>query len=481
MQTHEQTSSPDGIKLRGNLGAGAIIFMVVAQAAPLTVMAANTPLLISMGNGAAAPLDAAIAGLIMLFFAVGFTAMTPHIGNAGAFYAYVQKGLGKVIGLGVGTLALISYFCILIALEAYFGFAASEFLRSYVGISIPWQLLAIAIVVIVCTLGYRHVELSAKFLGIALVLEISVVLLINLAIIFTHAGNGIDLTPVAPATMLSGSPGLGILFAIFSFMGFEATAVYREEARNPDVTIPRATYGSVILIGIFYVVSMWCEVVGVGTDKVTAFATEHPGDMYQLLAQQYVGSSVGEIMQVLLLTSLFACILSIHNVIVRYKYIFGRYGILPAALSQVHSRHGSPHISSLTQSVMSLVSIVIMGILSLDPVTQIYTWGATSGTVGYMAILALTCLSVIVYFSRFSSSEGIWSVKIAPFLGLIGVLGCLMVAIINLPSLVGGDNANLVAEIMIAVNILAFALGAVAAAVMKSRSPARFNGLNELA
>jgi amino acid transporter len=376
---------------------------------------------------------------------------------------------------------LSSYFCILVAIEAYIGFASADFLRHYAGISVPWQLLSLTFVAVIGVLGYRHVELSAKLLGVALVLEISIVLLVNFLILIRHAGNGIDLTPVSTRTFFSGSPGLGILFAIFSFAGFEATAVYREEARDPDRTIPRATYAAVLTIGIFYIISMWCAVVGAGTGRATAFATEHLGDMYQLLTQQYAGAVGAEIMHLLLLTSLFACVLSIHNVLVRYKYVFGCYGILPAALAKIHGSHGSPYISSIVQTFVSAITLVILGIIAgLDPVTQLYAWGTTSGTLGYMAILALTALSVVVFFAKGGDQQPVWNVRIAPALGFMGLLGCLAVAIANLPALVGGNNAQLAAHAMVVVNVAAFATGAAAAAIMKSRAPARFAHLSEL-
>ena len=36
-----------------------------------------------------------------------------------------------------------------------------------------------------------------------------------------------------PGEVVSGSLGIAIMFAIASFIGFEATAVFRDEAHNP--------------------------------------------------------------------------------------------------------------------------------------------------------------------------------------------------------------------------------------------------------
>ena len=125
-------------KLKGSLGVTPIVMMVVATAAPLTVMVANTPLMVSMGNGIAAPVDAFIATVIMFLFTVGFVAMSKYITNAGAFYAFIQKGLGRSIGLGSATLAVVSYALILVALQGYIGYTTASAVNGFLGLAVPW-------------------------------------------------------------------------------------------------------------------------------------------------------------------------------------------------------------------------------------------------------------------------------------------------------------------------------------------------------
>ncbi|WP_238935141.1 APC family permease [Pseudomonas typographi] len=474
-------SSVPARALQGSLGVTSIVLMVVATAAPLTVMVANTPLIISMGNGIAAPFDAAIATLIMLLFTVGFVAMSKYITNAGAFYAYIQKGLGRTFGLGSATMALTSYFLILVALEAYIGYALGDLLSSFAGVHIPWYVLSVMVIALVGFLGYRHIELSSKFLGIALVLEIAIVLVVDLAIVMKSGLGGMDLAPFSTSAISSGSPGLGIMFAIYCFIGFEATVVFREEAKDPERTIPRATYISVLVVGAFYVVSMWCEVVGIGLNDVLPFATDHPGDMYLVLTERFLGRAAQDLLQVLLITSLFACVLSLHNIVVRYQYVLGGYKVLPQSLASIHPSHGSPHVSSIVQTMSSLILLVALIIGGLDPVTQIYAWGATAGTLGYMVILALTCLSVILFFRRLAGPSSVWATKLAPAGGFIGLATCLWIALENLPALVGGDTANVAAGVMEVVVAASFFIGYAAAIYLKKTAPGRFEALRALA
>lgn len=480
MHTAEPGITDNKPGLSGSLGVTSIVLMVIATAAPLTVMVANTPLIISMGNGAAAPFDAMIATVIMFLFSVGFIYMSRYITNAGAFYSYIQKGMGRSIGLGSATLAVISYFMILVALEAYIGFALSQLLLTTLGITISWWLLALAITALVGILGYQKIELSSKFLGVALVLEILIVLVVDAAIIGSGSIGPDALEPFSATTILSGSPGLGIMFAIYCFTGFESTVVYREEAVNPNVTIPKATYIAVFVIGVFYAVSMWCQVNGVGLSQVVQQATDHPGDMYLTMVERYTNKAFVDVMQVLLVTSLFACVLSLHNIVVRYQYVLGRFGVLHSKLGSVHQKHGSPFVSSVLQTTLSLLAVAICALIGMDPVTQIYAWGATAGTLGYMVILSLTCVSVLVFFRRSDTQHPFWNTVVAPTGGFLGLVACLIVAVENLPALVGGENAGLAASIMEMIVMISFVVGCAAALMMKVMSPARFALLKQV-
>lgn len=480
MHTAEPGITDNKPGLSGSLGVTSIVLMVIATAAPLTVMVANTPLIISMGNGAAAPFDAMIATVIMFLFSVGFIYMSRYVTNAGAFYSYIQKGMGRSIGLGSATLAVISYFMILVAWEAYIGFALSQLLLTTLGITISWWLLALAITALVGVLGYQNIELSSKFLGVALVLEILIVLVVDAAIIGS-GGIGQDaLEPFSATTILSGSLGLGIMFAIYCFTGFESTVVYREDAVNPNVTIPKATYIAVFVIGVFYAVSMWCQVNGVGLSQVVQQATDHPGDMYLTMVERYTNKAFVDVMQVLLVTSLFDCVLSLHNIVVRYQYVLRRFGVLHSKLVSVHHKHGSPFVSSVMQTTLSLLAVAMCALIGMDPVTQIYAWGATAGTLGYMVILSLTCVSVLVFFRRSDTPHPFWNTVVAPTGGFLGLVACLIVAVQNLPALVGGENAGLAASIMEMIVMISFVVGCAAALLMKVMSPARFALLKQV-
>lgn len=466
-----------GLKLTGNLGPIGIAMMVVATAAPLTVMAGVSPLIIAFGNGGAAPVDVILVGLVMLLFSVGFVEMSKSISNAGAFYSYILKGMGRVVGVGAASLAVMSYTLMLIALEAYIGFVASDAVAAFTGVHLPWWLYTIAVVAIVGLLGYRNIEVSTKVLGIALLLEIGVILIANVAIFMSAGVSGLDTSGFHASTFVSGSPGLGILFVVWGFVGFESTVVYREEAANPERSIPVATYLAVIFITLLYFVSFWAIVTAIGSDKVVQVATENAGTMYLDIVRTFLGDFFEEAAQILLITSLFAVVLSIHNIIARYKYVLGSCGVLFAQLSRVHDEHASPYVASAVQTFVSLSLLLGAALYGADPVAQIYTWGAATGTLGYLFLVAMTCLSVFLFFRNNPSTSGRWKTQVAPIVSLIGLVGFVILALTNLGALTGSEGWDVVNIVILAILAVSFLVGAFGAAFMMAKAPARFNAI----
>ena len=57
-------------------------------------------------------------------------------------------------------------------------------------------------------------------------------------------------------------PGFGVtlMLAFGSYVGFEATALYGEEAKNPRRAVPRATYIALAVITVFYLVTTWAAI-----------------------------------------------------------------------------------------------------------------------------------------------------------------------------------------------------------------------------
>lgn len=119
-------------------------------------------------------------GVVLCLFAVGFTAMTPYIRNAGAFYSYVARGLGRPAGLGAALVALFSYNALQIGVFGAFGFFSASTMNDLLGIDLPWPVYAFAGIAVVWFLGFRSINFGAKVLAALLVAETAILVLLAL-------------------------------------------------------------------------------------------------------------------------------------------------------------------------------------------------------------------------------------------------------------------------------------------------------------
>ncbi|WP_051579431.1 hypothetical protein [Pseudonocardia acaciae] len=91
----------------GSLNARHVIFMVLAAAAPMAVVVAIMPLAFALGNGPGTPGTFLLAAVVLLLFSVGYVRAVPYVRNAGAFYAYIARGLGRPLGLVAAYVAAL--------------------------------------------------------------------------------------------------------------------------------------------------------------------------------------------------------------------------------------------------------------------------------------------------------------------------------------------------------------------------------------
>jgi amino acid transporter len=386
---------------KNSLGVTAVTFLVVSAAAPLTAVAGGVPLSMLLGNGPGIPLTFLLVTAILLLFSVGYVAMARHIRNAGAFYAYTAQGLGGMMGGAAAMVAILAYNAMQIGVFGLFGAATSGLFAGF-GLTLPWWVWTYIGIAIVAVLGYRRVDLSAKVLTVLVVLEYLVVLVIDAAILIKGGDSGLSATPFTPSAFMSGAPAIGILFCFAAFIGFEATTIYSEEAREPHRTVPRATYISVVIIGLFYMLTSWLMVIGAGVDKLVPElqGLQDPTTFLFGLADRYVGHGIGTIMSILFVTSLFAGVLAFHNGVARYMYVAGREGLLPKSVGVTHPVFQSPHVGSVIQTVIAMLVIALFALTGQDPVLALFSWLTNVGTLAIILLMAFTAFAIVAFFSR---------------------------------------------------------------------------------
>ncbi len=411
----------------GKLGVLGIVFFVVAASAPLIGMTGAVPVAMVLGNGAAVPGAYLAVGLTLLLFTVGYAAMSRTMTNSGAFFAYVGKGLGVNAGVASAFTALVAYITIQLAIYGFFGAVVGGTMAG-LGLDLPWYVWSLLAWLIVTGLSLLSVDVGAKVLGVLLTLEVLILLVVGFAIFIVGGPEGVDLGASFSPTEIfaggfAGTAGIALAFAFASFIGFEATAIYGEESRDPKRTVPIATYVAIgVITALFAIVSL-AMVTGLGRttliDEVLGRSDglAAPEGVLFSLADQFAGSWAVVIMSVLIITSLFAGLLAFQNAAARYFFALGRGGVLPARVGTTNAA-GAPQMGVIIVSALAALVMIIFAVVGFDPVLNLFFWMSSITVIAIVLVEILVSIAVIAYFVR-EKTGNLWVTKVAPALSAI--------------------------------------------------------------
>ena len=462
-----QDPAKTGGLFSGMLGTSDIIFMILACAAPMGVLAGIIPLGLAFGNGAGMPGTQLLICAVMLLFAIGYVRMIPHVRNAGAFYAYIAVSLNKEAGIAAAYIAVVAYICAAASVLGGMSFFASDLVTHTLGIATPWELWAALSVAAIAWLGYHKITMAAKVLTFALLLEAGFIVAIDAMILWDTGLAGLDFSSFSPTTIFAPGLGIAVIYAINGCIGFEATAIYQEEAVDRVRTIPRATYGAVLVLGTFYVLSAWCLVLAVTPEKVQQVAAADPGRLVTGIALRYLGEFGRDALNLLVVTSLFAAALGFFNNIARYLFALSRDGLIPEPLGRIHPRHGSPFIACIVLTAILVLVIGAFAVARLDPLLSLSTSLSSMGAVGLEILLTVTSLSIPIFFAR----RGEYSLgkTVAPCLSGLIIAVATVLSLANYSALTGTDLL-IVNGLPVLFGVIAL-IGIVHGRILKDRRP----------
>ncbi len=329
----------------------------------------------------------------------------------------------------------------------------------------PWIYLALFCVVLAALLSHFDVQLSAKILGVALILEVIILLIFNFGVATSPKAH-FDIAALNPLnafipvteqkstwngeefTIAAGAAAVGIFMAFWSWVGFEMAPNYAEESVNPRHIIPRSLYYSVIGLGIFYTLTSWCAVSAYPTEaEMLTKATKDSSNFFLTPLSENVGPWAAELMGALILTSSFACGMAFHNTAARYAYSLGREGVFLRYLGKTHPTYKSPYMASLTQSALAALWLGLFAVFFGidDPTAQayvaVYTMLAILGTMLLLILQAFVSIAILIYFQKNHPGEvNIFAGLIAPIISFIAQVYLVYLLVTNL-STFGGAGA----------------------------------------
>lgn len=302
-----------------------------------------TTAVIASEVGVYIPLTYLLAGAGVLTCAIALAEFSRLAPSAGSLQTFIRRGFGRVPSVAGGLLLMSGYWCLQAGVSVLFGGWTSSLLAD-LGIDVPWQLLTVAGVLACTWLMVRGVAISIRATWALFLIEFVIVLAIGVAVLLAGGDSGLSSKPIDPSFEGLGLNGLalGMVFATFSFVGFEGAVSFAEETPNPRKALPIAVVGGVAIIVALYVLATYAAVVGFGVGHIDELAAS--SEPIARLASLYAGP-LEPLLKIAVLTSIVANLMAAGNSNARILFNMGRERAVPEVLARVHRVHKTPHVA----------------------------------------------------------------------------------------------------------------------------------------
>jgi amino acid transporter len=299
---------------------------------------------------------------------------------------------------------------------------ANLLLRDATGHVFSAVLLSLLVTGVSIWIAWRDVKISARLMLWIEAASVSVIVIVVALLLFRH-GWRLDADELHLHGVTGSGLRLGLVLALFSFVGFESATTLGAEAQNPLKTIPRAVIQSAVLAGAFFTVCAYAEVLGFHTAKQDLGTSQAP--MY-VLAREAGVPLLGLLIDIGALVSLFAGTLACITAAARVLLRMAHDGLAHESLGKTHARNHTPGRAVVITGIAAVLPVAVLaarGASGLD----VYGWLGSLATYGFIVAYALVCAALPRYLRRegtFHSGAQIvpWLAAAAMLLALAGNL-----------------------------------------------------------
>ena len=324
-------------------------------------------LTIDLARGAA-PIAFLVAGFIALLTAYSYVKLSLRYPSEGGSIEFIVQAFGNGLFASIiNNLLLISY-VIMLALYAYaFGSYGSALIAGH---DVEWIHKALAAGVIIL---FMLINLLGAFMT-GKAEDIMVAIKLTILIVFAAVGSmSIDFSHMAPSEWKPlPSVITGGLIIFLAYEGFELIANTARDVKNPEKTLPRAYYASVIFVILLYV---WIAVVTVGN---LTFAEAKTAQDYVLAkaAEPFFGHIGFIIIGIAALLSTASAINATLYGSGRTSYLIAKFGELPETFEE-QIKNGYEGMI-----IIALLGIIFATTFDLNNIS-------VAGSIGFLIVFTL--------------------------------------------------------------------------------------------
>jgi amino acid transporter len=390
----------------------------ISLIAPSTTPALTVPLVFGLA-AAGSGLAYVIATAAIVLVALCVASFARESASPGSLYSYACGSLPPVFSAITAWALFFAY--VMTASSVLGGFLNFSYvLLGALGPHVPSIVISVFAIGASMFVAYRDIRISARLM---MGIEATSMFLIALVIAITLFKHGlhIDASQFRLRGVSAQGVRMGVMLAIFSFVGFESATTLGSEARDPLRTIPRAVIFSALLSGVFFLVCVYGEVLGFRGSPVALGDSAAP---FHYLSGQAGISLAGKLIDVGVLVSMFAATLACVIAASRVLLLMAHKGLVHQRLKGIHASSETPGSASVLTAVVAFVPVAILahrGVSGAD----IYGYMGTLAVFGFLTAytLAAAALAVHLYRERRLTTWSILLCLAAVLAMIAGLLG----------------------------------------------------------
>ena len=385
-------SQPGGYGLRRDaLSPMETLAQSVSTIAPTTTPAATIPLVCALaGNGTWLAYVLATAAILLV--ALCISRFARYSSSPGSLYTYASMILPPSLGAAAAWSLLLAYIATGSSVIGGFYHYANLLLHDATGRVASGVFLALLVTAISIGIAWRDVKISARLMLWIEAVSVTLIMTVAVLVLVRH-GLHLDWTQLRLHGMSGSGLRLGLVLALFSFVGFESATTLGAEARNPLKTIPRAVIQSALLAGTIFILCAYTEVLGLRTVGQDLGKSEAP---MRVLASVGGVPILGLLIDIGVLVSMFAGTLACITAAARVLMLMSHNGLAHESLRTTHARHETPGRAIVVTGLAAVAPVAILaarGASGLD----VYGWMGSLATYGFIVTYALVCVALPRY------------------------------------------------------------------------------------
>jgi amino acid transporter len=406
---------------RGILSPMETLAQSVSTIAPTTTPVATIPLVCALaGNGTW--LAYVLATVAILLVGMCIARFARFSASPGSLYTYASMTLPPWLGAVAAWSLLLAYVATGSSVIGGFYQYANLLLHDATGHVISTALLAVVVTAIAMGVAWRDVKVSARMMLWIEAVSVTLILIL-IALVLVRHGPHLDWEQLRLRGMTGSGLRLGLVLALFSFVGFESATTLGAEAQNPLQTIPRAVIQSAILAGMIFILCAYAEVLGFHAVGQDLGASQAP---MRVLAGVAGFPPLGVLIDIGALVSLFAGTLACITAAARVLLLMSHNGLAHGGLRKTHEQHETPGRAILVTGIAAVLPVAVLalrGATGLD----VYGWMGSLATYGFIVTYGLVSFALPNYLRErgvFRPSAQIipWMAGLAMLLAMAGNL-----------------------------------------------------------